>query len=92
MQRKSISGPHQHACWSEAAQTTCRKLSQKYEFPEIKESTPLLLGTFKLLSQLYPKAIGKTNTVFQIAHKDEKVMVTPDLMENFTAIKKALDG
>ena len=67
------------------------ELSRKYEIPEIKKSTPTLLGIPQLLSELHPKALGKANAIFKLLTKDEKVLVTPDLLGKFTEINKALD-
>ena len=44
------------------------KFPGKYDIPEIKESTPTILGIPKLLQKLHPKAFRKTNTVFQTLH------------------------
>ena len=34
----------------------------------MKKGTPTLLGIPQLLSELHPKALGKTNAIFQIAN------------------------
>ena len=66
--RRQFPWTYHHSCWSEAAETTGPNLPRKYEISEIQESTTTLLGNFKLLQELHPKAIGKTNTIFQIAY------------------------
>ena len=75
-----LPGKHHHPCWSEATESTGPKFPRKYEIPEIQESTTAVFGIFELLPELHPKTIRKTNAVFKQLTKDEKVLVTPDLL------------
>ena len=45
-----------------------QNFQKKSEIPDIKKGTPTLLGIPQLLSELHPGALGKTNTIFQIAN------------------------
>ena len=41
--------------------------------------------------KLYSKAVRKINTIFQLLKKDDKVLVTQELIQQFNAINKDLD-
>ena len=86
-----FSRTNHHSRWGKAAETKVPKFSGNYKNSEIYESTTTLLGVLKLLSQLHSKAFGETCAVFQNVDKNEKILVTPDLLEQFTSINKALD-
>ena len=95
-----LSGTHHHSCWSEATETTGPKFPRKYVIPEIQESTtgpsffaqnPINLGFLNYYRNYIPRLSEKLTPFFKLLTKDENVLVTPDLLEKFTEINKALD-
>ena len=76
---------------SEAATTSGPNFSGKYEISKMQESTSALLGIPELLQELHPRLSEKLTPFFKLLTKYEKVLVTPDLLEKFTEINKALD-
>ena len=57
---------------------------------EIQEESSTLLGTSKLLPKLHSKTQKTLTPFFKLLTKDEKVLVTPDLLEKLTKITRLL--
>ena len=61
------------------------------KFPKSKKALQRYLGFLNYYRNYIPRLSEKLTPFFKLLTKDEKVLVTPDLLENFTEINKALD-
>ena len=64
---------------------------EKTKFPKSKKSLQRYLGLLNYYRNYIPRLSEKLTPFFKIFKSDAKVMVTPDLLEQFTEINKALD-
>ena len=61
------------------------------KFPKSKKALQRYLGFLNYYRNYIPRLSEKLTPIFKLPTKDEKVLVTPDLLEKFTEINKALD-
>ena len=61
------------------------------KFPKSKKALQRYLGFLNYYRNYIPRLSEKLTPFFKLLTKDEKVLVTPDLLEKFTEINKALD-
>ena len=61
------------------------------KFPKSKKALQRYLGFLNFYRNFIPRLSEKLTPFFKLLTKDEKVLVTPDLLEKFTEINKALD-
>ena len=61
------------------------------KFPKSKKALRHYLGFLNYYRNYIPKLSEKLTPIFKLLTKDEKVLVTPDFLEKFTEINKALD-
>ena len=66
-------------------------LEKKTKFPKSKKALQRYLGLFNYHRNYIPRLSEKLTSFFKLLTKDEKVMVTPDLLDKFSEINKALD-
>ena len=60
-------------------------------FPKSKKALQRYLGFLNYYRNYIPRLSEKLTPFFKLLTKDEKILVTPDLLEKFTEIDKALD-
>ena len=61
------------------------------KFPKSKKALQRYLGFLNYYRNYIPRLSEKLTPFFKLLTKDEKVLVTPDLLEKFTEINKVLD-
>ena len=61
------------------------------KFPKSKKALQRYLGFLNYYRNYIPRLSEKLTPIFKLLTKDEKVLVTPDLLEKFTDFNKALD-
>ena len=61
------------------------------KFPKSKKALQRYLGFLNYYRNYIPRLSVKLTPFFKLLTKDKKVLVTPDLLEKFTEINKALD-
>ena len=61
------------------------------KFPKLKKALQRYLGFLDYYRNYIPSLSEKLTPFFKLLTKDEKVLVTPDLLEKFTEINKAFD-
>ena len=61
------------------------------KFPKSKKALQRYLGFLNYYRNYIPRLSEKLTPFFKLLKNDEKVLVTPDLLEKFTDINKALD-
>ena len=61
------------------------------KFPKSKKALQRYLGFLNYYRNYIPRLSKKLTLFFKMPTKDEKVLVTPDILENFTEINKSLD-
>ena len=64
---------------------------EKTNFPKSKKALQRYLGFLDYYRNYIPRLSEKLTPFFQLLKNDAKVIVTPDLLEQFTEINKALD-
>ena len=64
---------------------------EKTKFPKSKKALQRYLGFLNYYRNYIPRLSEKLTPFFKLLKNDAKVMVTPDLLEQFTEINKALD-
>ena len=64
---------------------------EKTKFPKSKKALQRYLGFLNYYRNYIPRISEKLTPFFKLLTKDEKVMVTPDLLDKFSEINKALD-
>ena len=64
---------------------------EKTKFPKSKKALQRYLGFLNYYRNYIPRLSEKLTPFFKLLKSDAKVMVTPDLLEKFTEINKALD-
>ena len=64
---------------------------EKTKFPKSKKALERYLGFLNYYRNYIPKLSEKLTPFFKLLKHDAKVMVTPELLEQFTEINKALD-
>ena len=64
---------------------------EKTKFPKSKKALQRYLGFLNYYRNYIPRLPEKLTPFFKLLKNDAKVMVTPDLLEQFTEINKALD-
>ena len=64
---------------------------EKTKFPKSKKALQRYLGFLNYYRNYIPRLSEKLTPFFKLLKHDAKVMVTPDLLEQFTEINKALD-
>ena len=64
---------------------------EKTKFPKSKKALQRYLGFLNYYRNYIPRLSEKLTPFFKLLTKDEKVMVTPDLLSKFSEINKALD-
>ena len=64
---------------------------EKTKFPKSKKALQRYLGFLNYYRNYIPRLSKKLTPFFKLLKSDAKVMVTPDLLEKFTEINKALD-
>ena len=64
---------------------------EKTKFPKSKKALQRYLGFLNYYRNYIPRLSEKMTPFFKLLKNDAKVMVTPDLLEQFTEINKALD-
>ena len=64
---------------------------EKTKFPKSKKALQRYLGILNYYRNYIPRLSEKLTPFFKLLKSDAKVMVTPDLLEKFTEINKALD-
>ena len=64
---------------------------EKTKFPKSKKALQRYLGFLNYYRNYIPRLSEKLTPFFKLLKSDAKVMVTPDLLEQFTEINKALD-
>ena len=68
-----------------------QNILENTEFPKCKKALQRYLGFLNYDRNYIPKLSEKLAPFFEIMTKDEKVLVTPDLLEQFTEINRDLD-
>ena len=69
-----------------------QKFLENNKFPKSKKALQRYLGwILNYYSNYIPRLSGKLAPIFKMLTKNEKVPVTPDLLEQFTKTNKALD-
>ena len=86
-----LSWPYHHSCLAEAAATTVQNFLENTKLPKSKKALQRYLGFLNYYSNYIPRLSGKLTPFLKLLTKDEKVLVTPDLLEKFSEINKALD-
>ena len=66
-------------------------VEKKTKFPKSKKALQRYLGFLNYYRNYIPRLSEKLTPFFKLLTKDEKVMVTPDLLDKFSEINKALD-
>ena len=66
-------------------------LKKKTKFPKLKKALQRYLGFSYYYRNYIPRLSEKLTPFFKLLTKDEKVMVTPDLLDKFSEVNKALD-
>ena len=69
--------------------TTGPRLPGEGEIPKIQKSIETFLGIPELLLQLQTQTLRKTNNILKLLKNDGRVLVTPELLEQFTEKKQA---
>ena len=64
---------------------------EKTKFPKSKKALQRYLGFLNYYRNYIPRLSEKLTPFFKLLKNDAKVMVTPELLEQFTEINKALD-
>ena len=64
---------------------------EKTKFPKSKKALQRYLGFLNYYRNYIPRLSEKLTPFFKLLKNDTKVLVTPDLLEQFTDINKALD-
>ena len=64
---------------------------EKTKFPKSKKALQRYLGFLNYYRNYIPRLSEKLTPLFKLLKNDAKVIVTPDLLEQFTEIDKALD-
>ena len=64
---------------------------EKTKFPKSKKALQRYLGFLNYYRNFIPRLSEKLTPIFKLLKNDAKVIVTPDLLEQFTEINKALD-
>ena len=64
---------------------------EKTKFPKSKKALQRYLGFLNYYRNYFPRLSEKLTPFFKLLKIDVKVMVTPELLEQFTEINKALD-
>ena len=65
---------------------------EKTKFPKSKKALQRYLGFFNYYRKYIPRLSEKLVPFFQLLKKDEKVLVTQELVEQFNEINRDLDG
>ena len=68
-----------------------QRFLEKTKFPESKKALQRYLGFLNYYRNYIPRLSEKLTPFFKLLTKDEKVMVTPDQLDRFSEINKALD-
>ena len=68
-----------------------QNFSEKTKFPKSKKALQRYLGILNYYRNYIPRLSEKLTPFFKLLKNDSKVIVTPELLEQFTEINKALD-
>ena len=68
-----------------------QNLLEKTKFPKSKKALQRYLGFLNYYRNYIPMLSKKLTPFFKLLKNEAKVMVTPDLLERFTELNKALD-
>ena len=85
--RNRFSWAYHHSRWCNPLQN----FLENTKFPKSKKTLQRYLGFLNYYRNYIPRLSEKLTSFFKLLNKDEKVLVTPGLLEKFTQINKALD-